>query len=295
MEIEPWAAQTRKLQPWLMFTMDECCSAPLCRHLSIVSDHFSPISLDQMDGVALLNRIDTKFAMTNEQLISVLENLRDDYWMLEVDGHRLNHYRTLYFDTPDFDLYHAHVNGRPERYKVRSRVYADSNLTYLEMKHRTRKDRTIKERIPIDAPVTRMTADMNAWLRSVAPLDGGSLEPKLHNTFTRMTLVNKHNCERVTLDIDLAYFTDHSLVHLDGIAVAEVKMDAAGGDSPFLVQMRTHRIHQHGFSKYTVGVAILYDGVKKNEMKPRLLWISKTMKGTRTDERNEHFPVGVCL
>lgn len=286
MEIGPWVAQTRQPQPWPMLTMNKCDSAPLSYRLNLLADHFSPINLDQMDGVALLNRIDTKFAMTNQQLVSVLENLRSDYWILEIDGHRLNHYQTLYYDTSDFGLYHAHVNGRPERYKVRSRVYIDSNLTFLEMKHHTRKNRTIKERIPIDEPVTRMTADMTTWLRTVAPLDGETLEPKLHNTFTRMTLVNKRNCERVTLDIDLAYFTDHSLVHLEGIAVAEVKMDATGGDSPFLAQMRAHRIHSHGFSKYAIGVAILYDGVKKNKMKPRLLWISKTMKGTRTDERN---------
>ncbi len=62
-------------------------------------------------------------------------------------GKRLNHYRTLYFDTPDFELYLLHVNGRADRYKVRSREYTDTHLSYLEVKHRTPKDRTIKERL----------------------------------------------------------------------------------------------------------------------------------------------------
>jgi len=111
-------------------------------------------------------------------------------------------------------------------------------------------------------------------------LDGDALEPRLWNTFTRLTLVSKHDCERVTLDIDLAFAASGKVIRLDGIAIAEVKMDACCRTSPFLMQMRSRRIRRRGFSKYAVGVALLYDQVKKNAVKPQLLWIDKMMKGS---------------
>ena len=245
--------------------------------LNSLAGGFDPISLKQMDGVALLNRIDTKFVMTTGQMLCTLAQLQPDYWMLAVKGQRLNHYRTLYFDTSDFALYHAHVNERPERYKVRSRKYTDSQLSFLEVKHRTRKDRTIKERIRTSEQVEQMNPEMATWLNSVAPLDGSSLKPKLWNTFSRLTLVSKQYCERVTLDVDLSFSSDDKQVQLDGIAIAEVKMDSASCNSPFLVQMLSQRIRQRGFSKYAMGIALLYDGVKKNSLKPKMLWLDKMM------------------
>jgi hypothetical protein len=245
--------------------------------LENLASGFESISLKEMDDVALLDRIDTKFVMTTGQLMRTLSALQQDYWMLAVNGQRLNHYRTLYFDTPDFALYHAHVNERPERYKVRSREYTESHLSFLEVKHRTRKDRTIKERIPTEQPVIWMTPALKRWLGDVFPLDGSVLEPKLWNTFTRMTLVSKQYCERVTLDIDLGFTTAGRFVELEGITVAEVKVDAGSCASPFMRKMREQRIRKQGFSKYAMGVAILYDQVKKNAMKPKMLWVEKLM------------------
>ena len=255
------------------------------RRLESLAADFAPISLKQMDAVALLNRIDTKFVMSTGQLLNALAALQDDYWMLAIQGQRLNHYRTLYFDTPGFELYHAHVNGRAERYKVRSREYTDSHLSFMEVKHKTRKDRTIKERLSTAQPVMQIDADLTDWLHDVSPLDGGTLEPKLWNTFTRLTLVSRQLCERVTLDVDLTFYTADKAAHLNGLAIAEVKMDANHGASPFLAQMRAQKIRRQGFSKYSIGVAMLYDQVKKNALKPKMLWIEKMMKGVASNER----------
>ena len=95
--------------------------------LAALVQKFAPITLKEMDAVALLNRIDTKFVLTNRQLLDALAAVQQDYRVLSVNGQRLNHYRTLYFDTPDFDLYRLHVNGRADRYKVRTREYTDSS------------------------------------------------------------------------------------------------------------------------------------------------------------------------
>jgi len=267
-----------QLRPWMLpgTALEWNTDEP---RLVDLADRFEPISLVEMDTVALLNRIDTKFLMTAAQLLTALEALQEQYWILSINGKHLNHYRTLYFDTADFALYNLHVNGRAERYKVRSREYTDTGLAFLEVKRKTRKDRTIKERIPTDRPLTRMDWESERWLQGVYPYNSRALEPKLWNTFTRITLVSKANCERVTLDVDLAFFTAARLARLDGVVVAEVKMDARDCRSPFLDQMHAQRIRPDGFSKYCIGVALLYRQVKRNLMLPRLLKIERISGG----------------
>jgi len=247
--------------------------------LAALVQKFAPITLKEMDAVALLNRIDTKFVLTNRQLLDALAAVQQDYRVLSVNGQRLNHYRTLYFDTPDFDLYRLHVNGRADRYKVRTREYTDSSESFLEVKHKTCKGRTIKQRILTPEPVFEMTLDAESWLSGVFPYDSRALEPKLWNTFTRITLVSRQMCERVTLDVDVNFSHGSQTACLDGLVIAEVKKAATGCNSLFLAEMRLQRIHPRGFSKYAMGVSLLYDNVKKNALKPKLLWIEKMTQG----------------
>jgi hypothetical protein len=272
-----------RLQPWVVpDTEPGWCVAP--KSLAALADDYESINLEQMEDVALLDRTDTKFVMSNWQLSQALAALQADYWMLAVDGKRLNHYRTLYFDSPGFELYLLHVNGRADRYKVRSREYTDTHLSYLEVKHRTPKDRTIKERLCTARPVTWMTAEAEEWLQEVYPYDSQALEPKLWNTFTRLTLVSKQRCERVTLDVDLTFHAGARMAHLDNIAIAEVKMERGNCHSPFMQQMHLQQVHRRGFSKYCIGVGLVYDGVKKNALKPKLLWLDMMTRGAATYE-----------
>ncbi len=271
------------LQPWAITgSAAEWCLSQT--QLEVMASRFSPISLKEMDSISLLNRTDTKFLMSDQQLLSALTGLGNDYRILSVGGQRLNRYRTLYFDTPSFDLFNLHVNQRADCYKVRSREYADSGDSYLEVKHKTRQNRTIKNRIPTAQPVIQMTLEAEYWLNNVLPYDSRTLEPKLWNTFTRITLASQERCERVTLDVDLTFFTAQDTVQLEGIAIAEVKMNSCHQSSPFLAQMQAQKIHPRGFSKYCIGVSMLYDQVKKNALKPKLLWVEKMMRGLANDE-----------
>lgn len=240
---------------------------------------FAPVTLHEMDDVALLDRIDTKFVITVQQFTRALVAMQPYYRVLSVQGQRLNHYRTIYFDTPNFDLYNLHVNGRADRFKVRSREYLDSKVSYLEVKHRTRKNRTIKERIATDQPVVWMNADMEEWLQSVFPYDSRLLEPKLGNTFTRITLVGKPYAERVTLDVDLAFFTQQAVVNMNSLVVTEVKHAGRDSASPFMSFMNSERIRAQRFSKYCTGASLLYAHLKKNSLKPKIRRIEKLLSG----------------
>jgi len=247
--------------------------------LSSLIDGFTPISLKEMDSRALLDRIDTKYVMNSRQAMQTLGILQADYSILSIQGQRLNHYRTLYFDTPGFDLYNLHVNGQAERFKVRCREYVDTCTSFLEVKHRTRKDRTIKQRIATAQPLLWLTDQAESWLKSLVPVDSSTLEPKLLNAFTRITLVNKSLCERVTIDFALAFKRGRHTIQMGDLVIAEVKMDDAHYSSPFTEAMRDQKIRPDGFSKYCIGVSLLYDRVKKNSLKPRLIQLEKMTLG----------------
>lgn len=239
---------------------------------------FEPIALAQMDAVALLDRTDTKYVLRASQLNTALAALANEYWVLDIASVRLHPYETLYFDTPDFAMYMRHHAGRPLRYKVRSRQYVESQRSFLEVKVKANAKRTSKKRVETAALMTRMSPELGPFVESVAPVTANSLAPKLWNTFSRVTLVNKHTPERLTLDVDLRFGNGLDSVVLPGVAVAEVKQESIDRNSEFIRLMRAMAIHPSSFSKYCVGVAMLYQEVKHNNFKPRLQLVEKLIR-----------------
>lgn len=239
---------------------------------------FAPITLSEMQSVALLDRIDTKFVFGISQLPAVLHALRASYRVLNINGARVNRYQTLYFDTPNFALYHQHHNGVSARYKVRERRYVESDLSFLEVKRRTNQARTIKTRIPIDDIDLRFDAPASDFVQGHTPYDGSDLEPKLWNDYLRVTLVSTRREERLTLDLDLAFRWGSTQQNLPGVVIAEVKQPRVQLDSDFIRQMRQFGVRAGGLSKYCTGVCLLYDGVKQNNFKPQLREVAKVTR-----------------
>ena len=239
---------------------------------------FDPISLPEMDAVALLDRVDTKYVLREEQLYAVLQQLTGAYRVLDIKHTRLNHYHTLYFDTPDLTLYRQHHNGWGSRYKVRERKYVESDLAFFEVKRRTNQDRTVKSRFQI--PDIEMAIDRLAGENGepVPAMDVTGLEPALWNEIQRITLVSKRSPERLTLDLNLRFAWGGAYEALPGIAIAEVKQEQASQPSEFVQQMRRLGIRPTSFSKYCVGICMLYDGVKTNNFKSRLRLVNKLMQ-----------------
>ena len=256
-----------------------CISPTNLVSLDRLLHRFDTISLKQMDGVALLNRTDTKYVLQTAQLQQALAQLTDRYRVLQVKGNRLNHYQTVYFDTPDFALYTRHHDGFRNRYKVRSREYVDSHIAFLEVKFKTNKNRTIKSRLQTPDVVTEFDAQSTDFVHAHYPNDPEMLEPKLWNEFLRITLVSKHSVERLTLDVNLEFRRGWDSAALPGVAIAEVKQDGFNMQSDFIRQMRAMGVRPSGFSKYCMGVATLVDDVKKNNFKPYMLRVGKLMQG----------------
>ena len=103
---------------------------------------FDPITLEEMSGIRLMNRIDTKFLVNVNELPTLLEMAKKDYYVQEIASKRKAFYRTLYFDTPTAKMFTIHQNGKMNRQKVRIREYVESNLEFLEVKKKNNKGRT---------------------------------------------------------------------------------------------------------------------------------------------------------
>lgn len=232
---------------------------------------FEAVSLDDLQAVALQDRIDSKFLFGQESLPEVLAALALHYRVLDIDGVRAHRYQTLYFDTPGFDLYLAQHAGRPDRYKVRSRRYVETQQCFFEVKHKNAKDRTVKQRYLTRGLVIDLDDTASQFVREICSADPASMEPKLWSRYSRITLVSKDETERLTLDLDLTYTEEHQPVGLPGLVVAELKQAVTNRSSPFWHQMRSRHIQPTGFSKYCVGAALLNPQLKRNRFKPGLL------------------------
>lgn len=236
---------------------------------------YEGITLKEMDSFALLNRVDSKYVLTENQLIPILNNLKFNYRVLDVNGVRLNHYRSEYFDTPSFDLYYQHITRGRNYYKVRLREYVDSHLSFMEVKYKNQKKRTIKNRIVTQKPMDEFKNKAYNFMENYYPFDCQELEAKLWNTFTRITLVSNRHQERLTIDLDLKFSNEIQEMGLPGIVIAEVKQERLSAKSDFIQLMREIGIRSTGFSKYCIGVSMLYESVKKNTLKPKLLMVKK--------------------
>ena len=246
---------------------------------SLLLNNYAPISLSKMADVALQNRTDTKYVLSVDTLQQIMSQLAGDYSTLVVNRQRLSDYRTLYFDTPQFDLYHRHHAGALDRYKVRSREYVESDLAFLEVKHKTNKGRTIKERVKTPELTDSIYGEAAVFLQDTYPYDAALLQPKLWVEYSRITLVSRHRKERVTIDINLSFNWNGQTINLPHLAIVEIKQDGFSRQSDIQQQLRLHHIQSTGFSKYCVGISLVYPEVKHNNFKSKLRIVEKLAQG----------------
>jgi hypothetical protein len=246
----------------------------LSQQINKVLKSFEPISLLEMDRVKLMNRVDTKFAFSFSEFLEFLPELSQYYKILEIEGVRTPFYESLYFDDDNFSFFKDHHNGRTSRFKVRFRKYVESNLVFLEIKHKF-KGRTLKSRIKVDEIPTELTEKQKEFIQSVIPKEH-ELKPVMWNSFHRMTLVNKVENERLTLDFNITFKWESHLQTFNNLIIAELKQESVNRNSAFFALMKTKSIRPYRLSKYCIGSIELYGGILKfNRFKKKLLKLKK--------------------
>jgi hypothetical protein len=232
-----------------------------------------PISLAEIDDskVGLMHRVDTKYLLNKDELSLILESLPSDYRILEVENARISRYETLYFDTEDNQFYLAHHNKRANRFKVRVRRYVENDLVFLEVKEKTNKKVTLKKRIKLPFFAEDLSQLKGTIPADLLPLNEIQLKAQLWTIFRRITLVNPILKERMTIDLDLQLKNTENEMSCDDLVIVELKRDKDNSsNSPILELMKMLHIKEAGFSKYSVGTALIRDEVKKNTFKSRL-------------------------
>lgn len=236
---------------------------------------FAPVALDVIKNIAVANRLDTKFTFGIADLPELLDDIRPHYSLLTVEGVHTQQYQTVYFDTPNLDLYLRHHGGIYPRHKVRCRKYVNSDICFLEVKTKRNTGRTIKRRMPSPWIERGLADSAEAFLRETAPCLSTTLSPTLRVDFSRITLVNKDSTERVTIDVDLSFSNHAAAYAFPQLVIAEVKRDRSATRSMFLRKLHERGIHDGSISKYCLGIMSLYSNAKRNRFKERLKEISK--------------------
>ncbi len=240
------------------------------------------ISLEEMEGVKLLNRVDSKFVTDTGTLLKVLSDARSEgYRALQTEGSKLIPYSSVYYDTPGMKMFRDHHNRHLVREKVRTRVYLNSGLSFLEIKRKNNHGRTKKKRTPIpESELKDFTFDDTAcaYLASHSAVTAEMITPVLSTNFTRITLVDSALSERITIDTGLQFenYRTGNQASLDGLAIIELKQDSQKQSAMRDILLR-RRVKQMRVSKYCIAVVLTDSQAKGNRFKIKVRTIEKIM------------------
>ena len=243
-------------------------------NISQIAINFSPISLDEMDDVKLMSRTDTKFAFKASKLPVLMERMIPFYKVLDIKGKLIHDYKSLYFDTDGRKFYLDHHNGRVNRNKIRFREYVGSSLTFLEVKRKNNKGRTIKKRMKVNAISDQLTSQQQQYVNKIIG-KGIAVEAKQWINFSRITFVHKEQKERLTVDIDLTFKNSKNSGDLKHIVIAEVKQERMSRSSDFMRIAKELHILPIRISKYCMSTLALNPDLKQNRFKEKKIFINK--------------------
>ena len=244
------------------------------QQIAHIVNNLDPITLNEMDGVSLMKRTDTKFIVHQQQLIEVLKSITSNYKVLEINGNRLLTYSSLYFDTENKKFYHDHHNGKINRTKVRMRKYMESNICFLEIKQKDGKGKTTKSRIQIKDFETELSQNLVEFINGKTS-ENFNLKPSIWNKFDRITLVNKHAMERLTIDLNLEFNMETSSKSYKNLAIIEVKQQRFDRTSPVVRSLKEIGVNPYSMSKYCIGMTNIYPELKYNRFKRKIIKINK--------------------
>lgn len=254
-------------------------SAALCAAgFSPALSGWTRVDLDEVNGrAALLNRAEHKYPTSSTVAMAALERLRDSFDVLEIGDRAVFTYETVYFDTDSLRAYRQHVQGKRRRFKIRSRLYVESDLYFFEVKLKGERGRTIKHRMPYDADRHGTVGpDAAEFARQCLEQTYGEglgepLAPRLSMRFHRMTLVGRGAPERVTIDYDLQFRRADGVVVCapDDTVIVEVKSEHGRGVADR--QLRRGGARPAACSKYCVGLNLVRTDLAYNRFKPVLV------------------------
>jgi hypothetical protein len=216
---------------------------------------------------ALQQRVDRKYLLATNGLEALITRLCPDYCLLRAGQQVWARYESIYFDTLDRALFHAHRRGLRPRFKVRVRHHLDRELTFLEVKRKERSGRTVKYRLALPFSQAELGPREHTFIEAHALLDAECLLPRLSISFRRLTLLGRDINERVTIDRDFMVKAGSHSEQLDRLVIAEVKQPRFLNHVGAVAALRSINAIENALSKYCLGT-ILVAPVRANVFKP---------------------------
>lgn len=246
------------------------------------------ISLDEVNSLASLQtRTDRKYLLAPAQAAGLLgwwhEEHADELRVVEHAGVRGSNYASCYFDTPELLCYKMALQKARRRFKVRSRTYVDSDLTFMEVKLKSRLGTDKYRMLCSDDQVLPQVAPTSDFVRGHIPVETPleAFAPSLSINYVRTTLVGVGNTDeaafRVTFDQRLTWAANGKQIRANPSFIVETKTE--GHPSVVDRKLWESGIRPMPVSKYAVGMALL------NPALPRQRWnraVAFLGKGERT-------------
>lgn len=210
--------------------------------------------------------MDYKFicpAFISEELIELLKN---EYEILEINGHRLFTYNTTYFDTPHLFTYHEHHRQKASRFKIRFRTYLETNSSVLEIKWKNGKGKTSKSRLATHELPVDLT-EHQAFFSENGILNTSDFKQQLNMSYQRISFIHKTGNEKITLDFNLQASNTRQQIDFPELLIVEVKAPEKqkAGSLHYLKKLGQR---EGGLSKYCLGIIALQPTIKHNLFKP---------------------------
>lgn len=193
---------------------------------------FHAISLTELNSQAsFLDRIDTKYLITEKQLENILEELDKNFFVLEIDGKSVFSYNSIYMDTKNYDFYKQHQNKEKSRTKIRTRLYEDSNIAFFEYKQKENwLTRKFRYQFPVEEhwKMTKWKKRFFEWVyMSFYWHLPEEITPSLETSYKRLTLCSRDSSERLTIDFDIKLKwlrkNDSWEINLENLVIVESK------------------------------------------------------------------------
>ena len=248
-----------------------------------ILNEMTPISLDEMSAVKLMNRVDTKYVADDLTVTKLFSLIKDDYYVQEIDGKRVAAYDSIYYDTVDNHMYIIHQDKKLKRDKLRVRNYVDTGTYFCEVKHKNNHGRTKKKRVEVgenvfhDLKCDEKTREFVE--KELHEYDFDGFEKKMSTSFERITVVNKGKTERITVDFNVRFhnFENGNDNGIAPLVVMELKRDGRC-ESIFQKTLFELRVKPLSISKYCIGRALTDKTLKQNRFKKKIIKLEKLKK-----------------
>lgn len=242
-----------------------------CESLSATIGALPSLALEDLpEESVLLTRTDRKYVVSQAHAVEALRAC-DGLASVSVGGQAQSIYKSVYFDTPEFQSFHDAATGRRHRFKVRIRTYLDSGQSYVEVKVKTGRGDTEKTRIVVESnPHPELNPEARGFVASALAGAGlhkpdtivANLIPTITTTYARSTLLGV-DASRVTIDTNLRCEVGEQTLCWPDAVLVETK---AVGHATALDRILWRQGHRPvTFSKFAVGMTAFNPGLPHNK------------------------------